>query len=95
MVAVLFSPAYGAGWFSWNTDKVEILFHPKLVEMVEANRHDELTDEWIKENVGRNIYSGGVKNLEIRWLPEGTVFRIEEHDGYESIVISEELYVTA
>ena len=34
-VAVLVSPNYGAGWYSWNSGYKELLFHPKLVEMVE------------------------------------------------------------
>lgn len=34
-VAVLYSPGFGAGWYSWNTKHPQLLFHPKLVEMVE------------------------------------------------------------
>ena len=41
-VAVLYSAGFGAGWYSWN-DKKELLFHPKLVEMVENNKQSEIT----------------------------------------------------
>jgi hypothetical protein len=34
-VAVLYSPGYGAGWYSWNPDVRECLFHPDLVALVE------------------------------------------------------------
>jgi len=33
-VAVLISQGWGAGWYSWHRDNQELLFHPKLVEMV-------------------------------------------------------------
>ena len=49
-VAVLYSPGFGAGWFSWNTEYKELLFHPKIVEMVESNKKDMITEDWIKEN---------------------------------------------
>jgi len=44
-VAVLISHGFGAGWYSWNTEYQQLLFHPKLVEMVEQNRNDEIDDE--------------------------------------------------
>lgn len=94
-VAILYSPGYGAGWFSWNTEYKELLFHPKLVEMVENGKRDELTDEWIKENLGIDIYAGGSRDLEIGWLPEGTGFRIDEYDGSESITTANDLWITA
>ena len=50
-VAVLVSHGFGAGWYSWNTEHQQLLFHPKLVEMVEQNRINEITDEWVKENL--------------------------------------------
>jgi hypothetical protein len=38
-----------------------------------------------------DLYSGGLDSLQIEWVPEGTVFRIHEYDGNESIEIKEEL----
>lgn len=32
-VAVLYSPGYGAGWYTWGAP-LELVFHPKIVEMV-------------------------------------------------------------
>jgi len=84
-VAVLYSPGFGAGWYTWNTDHREILFHPKIVEMVEAGRRSEINDEWIKENLGLDIYTGGADGLKIEWLAEGTAFHVEEYDGAETI----------
>ena len=41
-VAVIISNGYGAGWSTWHWgDNREILiFHPKLVELVENNQHN-------------------------------------------------------
>lgn len=92
-VAVLYSPGYGAGWSTWNyEDRLDetLLFHPALVEMVRNNRQNEIDKDWLVKNLGeefRNVYCGGATELEIEWLPEGTIFRVEEYDGNESIVI--------
>jgi hypothetical protein len=84
-VAVLISPGYGAGWYTWSHHK-ELLFHPKLVAMVEANKQSEITDQWIARELGLNdVYCGGAEDLEIIWLHEGTAFEVEEYDGSESI----------
>ena len=94
-VAVLYSPGFGAGWYSWNTEHPEILFHPKIVEMVEQNKTKELDDEWLKENLGIEVYTGGARNLKIQWLPEGTHFDIHEYDGSESIQTFEDIKLIA
>jgi hypothetical protein len=90
-VAILISPGFGAGWYSWNADHKELLFHPKLVAMVESGRNAEINDEWVKENLSIDIYTGGAESLKIHWLPEGTAFQIEEYDGAESIRTLEDL----
>lgn len=94
-VAVLISPGFGAGWYSWNTGHRELLFHPKLVDMVESGRASGINDEWIKENLGIDIYTGGASQLQISWLPEGTAFIIDEYDGDESITTLDNLTITA
>lgn len=87
-VAVLYSPGFGAGWYTWNDeDKPEILFHPKLVEIVEAGRQREIDNEWVKENLGLSgIYCGGASTLAIKWLPQGMAFEVQEYDGAENIL---------
>jgi hypothetical protein len=37
-VAVLYSPGFGAGWYSWNREMPELLFEPNLVAMIEDSR---------------------------------------------------------
>jgi hypothetical protein len=82
-VAVLYSPGYGAGWFSWNTERPEILFDPAIVELVEAEKWDELRAFLVLKYP--DIYNGGMNDLQIEWIPEGTQFQVNEYDGNESI----------
>ena len=92
-VAVLYSPGYGAGWYSWGAP-IELVFHPKIVEMVLANKQREITPDWLAENIGEEyakVYCGGAIQLDIEWIPEGTAFVIEEYDGHESIVTYDDL----
>jgi hypothetical protein len=92
-VAVLYSPKYGAGWSTWNLD-IELLFDPAIVKMVEKKQFDELKTFLTLKYP--DTYIGGLEDLEIEWLPVGTEFRIEEHDGAESIVLKESLeWITA
>lgn len=87
-VAVLISTGYGGGWFTWNRDCPECLFDPDVVAWVEAGKLDPLPDLKAKYNL-EYFYTGGSKSLIIHWLPEGTRFFIEVHDGYETLVILE------
>ena len=100
-VAVLYSPGYGAGWSTWcyNNDLVEtLLFHPLIVEKVESGLEKEITTEWLVQQFGEefeDVYCGGASQLEIKWLPECTAFRIDEYDGFETVITNEHLYYIA
>lgn len=89
-VAVIYSPGYGGGWYYDHGIK-ELVFHPKLVELIEQNRHKEITDKLIAEILNRDeIHLGcNTYQLEIEWVDEGAVFRIHEYDGYETVVLQE------
>ena len=82
-VAVLYSPDFGAGWYSWNPGVPEILFDPAIVEFVEHDQMAEL-NTYITLKYPE-LYTGGMKDLVVAWLVVGTEFRIKEHDGAESI----------
>lgn len=88
-VAILVSGGFGAGWYTWNSHK-ELLYHPKLVDMVESNRQKEIDEYWCLKELGlSNVYCGGAYSLNIVWLPEGTAFKINEYDGSESLITQE------
>ena len=83
MVAICLSPGFGAGWSTWGDVSP---FEPKVVEMIEKGKRNEITEEWCKKELGIEYqYCGGASNLEIVWLPVGTKFSINEYDGSESI----------
>ena len=74
-VAVLISPNFGAGWYSWNRSHPQLLFSAKIIWLVERNKSNQITEEWVKENLNiSGVYCGGAKGLEIFWLPVGTRF---------------------
>lgn len=95
-VAVLVSPGYGAGWYTWH-DKKELLFHPEIVRLVEEGRRKEITEELCQKllNTEDSIYTGGARDLKIVWLEQGTAFRINEYDGSESLETMDDLTITA
>jgi hypothetical protein len=84
-VAVLYSPDYGAGWYTWNTEHKDMLFDPTVVMFVESGDLDKVeayaTLKWPE------AYIGGLRDLRVEWIPEGTAFKINEYDGNESIEI--------
>ena len=86
-VAVLYSPGYGAGWYTWNYKHPEILFDPAIVKLVEKKKWDELATYMALKYP--DIYTGGMKDLEIEWIPEGALFKVTEYDGSESIEYKE------
>jgi len=96
-VAILYSPKYGSGWSSWNTQYPELLFDPDIVQFVldhpDMNKKNQdfsfmkNDDEFTSLLQSRypDAYFGGWRNLNIEWMSPGTQFRIIEYDGYESI----------
>jgi hypothetical protein len=88
-VAVLYSPGFGAGWYTWNREHLAIVFDPVIVQLVESEQHDQI-EPYVVSNYGEDIYLGGAGSLSIRWVPVGTRFRIDEYDGSESVILEEE-----
>jgi hypothetical protein len=81
-VAVIYSPHYGAGWYSWHLIP-ELLFDPAVVAMIETDRYEDIeaycAEHW------PNIYIGDPEDLTIAWVEEGREFQIEEYDGSEKL----------
>jgi hypothetical protein len=100
-VAVLYSPGFGAGWFTWNSTIVDnaerMIFDPIIVQILETNSDNAY--QQIIEYVGEeypDAYDGGVEDLTIAWIPVGTKFYIDEYDGSESIkTVDDTLWMTA
>ena len=90
-VAVLYSPGYGAGWSSWahNSEIAEfLLFDRRLIEAAKAEATQEEVSEFLATIFGPDQYicTGGWDQIETEWEKQGSLFRIAEYDGSESIV---------
>ena len=84
-VAVLISPGFGAGWYTWNTEHEGLLFDKDLVEAVLANDREKAAQ--IAADKYPGCYTGGARDLNVEWVPEGARFEVEEYDGNESLHI--------
>lgn len=97
-VAVIHSPGHGAGWYSWHHIE-ELLFDPILVDMIERGADREEVQAYCElryQDQDKSAYWGGLDDLAIAWIPEGSLFRIDEYDGAETIVLQDDdLWVVA
>ena len=85
-VAVLLSPGYGAGWYTWNRQHTELLFLPRVVEMVLNEAPHYEIEAYVNSLYGEDeIYTNGAGALVVKWVPQGAQFQIEEYDGSESL----------
>lgn len=96
-VAVLYSPGFGAGWSTWGCIEYynDIVFDRRIVELVLNDERSKITGDFMESIGYAGMYTGGAGGLEIEWLKPGTVFRIDEYDGNESVTTQEHLYYTA
>ena len=85
-LAVLISESYGAGWSTWNSELPECLFNPTIVQWVLDGKTGE-----VPKVFGEDFYYGGARDLVVRWVPLGTKFKIDDYDGYESIVYEQDI----
>lgn len=88
-VAVLYSPGFGAGWSTWNTEHPAMLYDPTVVAWVESGKpKDALArlEATLDEKYPR-CYLGGMRDLQIEWLPVNTFFQVTEYDGFEKIEV--------
>ena len=92
-VAVLYSPGFGAGWYTWNDYHTDgdgskrefLLFGDEyLISLIEAGHMNHALN-YAKSVLGEDFYYGGFEDIAIEWLDVGTRFIITEYDGSESI----------
>lgn len=90
-VAVLVSYGYGAGWYSWHRFE-ELIYHPKIVELVENDQRELITEQLVQEILDTDEYVCvlGAKGLEVKWVGQGCAFEITEYDGAESLRVIED-----
>ena len=88
-VAVLVSPGFGAGWFSWHGIE-SLLFDPAVVKLVESGAEASVIQQYCEDRYGDEPYYGGAEDLVVQWVPVGARFRISDYDGSESLVYKSE-----
>jgi len=90
MTKVLISPGYGAGWSTWCSGSKEftefLLKDATLVEMAENGASEDDVEAYIKSKFpDEYCYTGGWDQIKVIDISEGTMFRVKEYDGHESI----------
>lgn len=90
LVAVLYAPGFGAGWFSWH-DIEDLVYDPVVVDMVEREKDPDNIVKYCVSKYSDSHYYGGADQLAIQWLPVGTRFVINEYDGSESVLTEEDM----
>lgn len=91
-VAVAYSPGYGAGWSTWESNndlRDTMVFHPDIIKMILDGKQSQIDEDWLVEHFGseyERVYIGDAYNLKIEWVKIGTSFRIDEYDGSESVI---------
>jgi hypothetical protein len=94
-VAVLIGPGFGAGWSTWSCDEYgdAVLFDPWIVDILLSDQYDQkdklerITAHCAVKYPG--MYLGGAGDLTVEWIPQGTLFRVTEYDGSETIELKE------
>jgi hypothetical protein len=85
-VAVLYSPRYGAGWSTWNSENRDfLLFDSGLVDLAEKHASEADVEAYLTRKLGDAPYCGGWIDIRIEWISQGTAFEVTEYDDYESI----------
>lgn len=90
LVAVLYSPGFGAGWYSWHNVR-ELLFDPKVVDMVMDKTSAETIELYCETVYGKDFYYGGASDLQVVWIPQGYQFIIDEYDGNEILTLKDDV----
>lgn len=88
MVAVLVSPGYGAGWYSWHGIP-ELLFDPIVIRMVREQQFDNIID-YCRKKYDSDCHYGGASSLQVVMVPVGSKFQIDEYDGFETLVFEKD-----
>ena len=87
-VGVILSPSHGSPWSAARGEFREyLMFDRELVELVLSGRPNrasavatKVTDLWLNGD-----------DLIVEWVPVGTRFIIDEYDGWEFLVIRDEI----
>ena len=87
-VAVIYSPGFGAGWSTWNTEYSEygqdLIFDPGLADLILNGKSQDQIEAYVALK-WNGVYTGGLEQARVEWVAQGTEFKITEYDGSESL----------
>ena len=83
-IGIIYSPNYGAGWSPWNGE--ELALDQTLAHMLNRNASKNDIESYCK-TMYPDAYLGGLEDCIVEWVNKGTLFRIEEYDGSESLIL--------
>ena len=92
-IEILISPHYGAGWSTWNENyKINIALDKRIINYYKkyGNEVPSSSLKEFLESIGyKDVFCGGWKNIIIKTIQKGEKFRIDEYDGWESLITYE------
>lgn len=86
-VAVLYSPGFGSCWY--DPSFPSCLTDPAVVDWVLAGKPKSQLREiitYLALAYGEEFGIGGLDQLAVSWIPEGTRFVVHDYDGSEYIL---------
>lgn len=97
-LAVLISPGYGGGWSTWCSESRKMLADARIIRFFlenygqgEKSSRDQGPMETFLESLGLEDFTMvGFRNLEVQFVPKGSLFQVHEYDGSEYIVLFDE-----
>lgn len=95
-VGVVVDDSCGKGWFT-NHGILELVFSPKIIEMIETKQTYKINSNWIKDTLGiDNIKCYSARTLIVQWIEVGTYFIITtKPNGKETIITINDLKLKA
>lgn len=94
-VALIISPGYGSGWWTWNQQHPDLLFDSFIVDiLLNKPRHDDWEEKivaYCKLKYNDCYIGTPLTDLTVVWVPKGKKFRIVENDGYERIEFRDDI----
>lgn len=87
MRGIVYSPGFGAGLSTWG--ETAMAADQTLAHMIAEEEDWEVVEAYC-ESVYPDAYLGGLRDCVVEWVPVGTQFCIDEHDGSERVVLRED-----
>lgn len=88
-IGIVYTPVHGGGWSSWWDPAMAL--DQELAHAIEAGASSNELEEIAAKN-WPDYYIGTIECAKVEWVDEGTLFRITDYDGCESIEYPADYY---